>query len=102
MAPPSSPSDLKVALENLKLQLSHSVNLPRVDWVGLREVRETTTERYVRDSRPQANDTSVSHGVMVEVLADGQFGYAATGNTDPESLVAAAKRAERQASVASK
>src|SRR6476646_6166645 len=89
-----SRSALKQALDHLKL--------PGVDWIGLREVREATTERYVRDSRPQSNDTSITHGVMVEVLTQGQFGYAATGNTDPESLVEAAKRAERQASLAAR
>ena len=45
------------------------------DWVGLREVKETTTYRVVRDGNPQANSRNTDHGVMVEVLADGHFGY---------------------------
>jgi predicted Zn-dependent protease len=84
---------LKKALENLDLK--------NAEWVGFREVRETLTERRLRDGKPQANDASTTHGVMVEVLANGQFGYAATTRTDPESLREAAKRAHQQALSAS-
>ena len=45
------------------------------DWVGLREVKEVTTYRVIRDGNPQANSRNTDHGVMVEVLADCQFGY---------------------------
>ena len=38
------------------------------DWVGLREVRETTTTRFVRDGKPQANAKETTHGIMVEVF----------------------------------
>ncbi len=82
-------SNLKQALENL--------DLTNADWVGFREVRETLTERRIRDGKPQSNDASTTHGVMVEVLAQGQFGYAATTRTDLESLREAAKRAQQQA-----
>jgi predicted Zn-dependent protease len=82
-------SNLKQALDNLDLK--------NAEWVGFREVRETLTERRLRDGKPQANDASTTHGVMVEVLANGQFGYAATTRTDPESLREAAKRAHQQA-----
>ena len=44
-----------------------AVDVP-VDWVGLREVSETTTARMIRDGNPVFNDSSTSHGVMVEVL----------------------------------
>jgi predicted Zn-dependent protease len=81
--------NLKQALENLELK--------DAEWVGFREVRETTSERRVRDGKPEANDVSTTHGVMVEVLARGQFGYAATPKTDPESLRQAATRARAQA-----
>jgi predicted Zn-dependent protease len=56
------------------------------EWVGLREVKETATTRYFRDAQPQSNGRSSSHGVMVEVLADGQFGYASTNRLDHGSL----------------
>src|SRR5689334_4873813 len=89
-----STSYLERALSQLKL--------PKTDWVGLREVKEVTTHRYVRDGKPQANNTVVSHGIMVEVLADGQFGYAATSRMDPESLQAAAVQARNQALAAAR
>lgn len=82
--------------QNLKDALS-GLDLKGADWVGLREVRETTTSRHIRDGKPQSNDASSTHGVMVEVLAQGQFGYAATGKTDPESLRETARLAHRQA-----
>lgn len=65
--------------------------------MGFREVREKRTLRYVRDALPQANQITQSHGVMVEVLVKGQFGYAASPKTDVESLIAAAQSAHRQA-----
>ena len=87
-----SAQGLRQALESIKTQ-----KLADVDWTGLREVREKSTVRYIRDGKPECNDTQVSHGVMVEVLAKGQFGYAATSRTDSESLLNAAHRARSQA-----
>jgi predicted Zn-dependent protease len=86
------PFDLHQALDVL--------NIP-ADWVGLRQVTETTTVRYIRDRKPQSNGKSLSQGVMVEVLAQGQFGYAATNRLDPASLQAAARLAYQQAIAAS-
>ena len=51
-----------------------------VDWIGLREVREKSTYRVIRDGNPQANGAGTSHGIMVEVLTNGQFGYYATND----------------------
>src|SRR5262249_26368271 len=90
---PMSNATLKQALENLKL--------PNLQWAGFREVRETSVSRYVRDGKPQSNETQVSHGVMAEVLVDGQFAYASTSRLDPESLTAAARQAFDQARKAS-
>lgn len=80
--------DLHQALDHLNLA---------VDWIGLRQVTETTTTRYVRDGKPQSNGRSRTQGVMVEVLAQGQFGYAATNRLDQPSLQAAAEQAYQQA-----
>lgn len=90
--PDSSINTLKKALNSLELTGS--------DWVGFREVSETLTERRVRDGHPQTNDSHTSHGVMAEVLVDGQFGYAATTRRDVEGLREAATRAYRQAKAA--
>jgi predicted Zn-dependent protease len=80
--------DLNHALDRLNLT---------ADWIGLRQVTETTTTRYVRDGKPQSNGRNYTQGVMVEVLAQGQFGYAATHRLDPSSLQAAAEQAYQQA-----
>jgi predicted Zn-dependent protease len=72
------------------------------DWVGLREVRETTTTRFVRDGKPQANAKATTHGIMVEVLADGQFGYYGTNRMDSGSISDSAKKALKQAKSAAK
>jgi predicted Zn-dependent protease len=84
---------LKEALKNLD-----SSKLKNAEWIGFREVRETSTLRKVRDGKPESNDVYTTHGVMAEVLVDGQFGYAATTRTDPESLREAVQRAYQQAS----
>jgi predicted Zn-dependent protease len=86
--------------ERLKRAIN-DLHLPEVDWVGVREVRETTTSRNVRDGKPQANEVQVSHGAMVEVLAKGQFAYVATPRLDEESLRMAAEQARIQAISAS-
>ena len=61
------------------------------DWIGIREVEETTTIHYIREGLPQANSRSSSHGVMVEVLKDGQFAYASTPSLDEASIRDAVK-----------
>ena len=72
------------------------------DWVGLREVKETTTYRVVRDGNPQANSRNTDHGVMVEVLADGQFGYYGCNNLNYENIQNAAEKALKQAKASAK
>ena len=71
------------------------------DWIGLRAVKETSTTRSVRDGLPETNGKSMTQGVMVEVLANGQIGYGATNSLKFASLQAAAAIAYQQALVAS-
>ena len=52
--------------------------------------------------KPQTNTRSLSEGIMIEVLAQGQFGYAATNYLDDASLQLAADRAYQQAIAASR
>ena len=61
--------NLKSILNNLKTN---------AEWFGLRKVYESNTYRIIRDGNPQANATDISHGVMVEVLSNGQFAYVAS------------------------
>ena len=71
------------------------------DWIGLRVVKEISTQRSARDGLPTTNHRSTSQGAMVEVLAQGQLAYAATNSLTPASLRKAAEQAYRQAIVAS-
>lgn len=81
-------------------KLMKAVDHSSADWVGIRYVRETTGFRFVRDGRPEHNDRSTSEGIMVEVLADGQFAYAATPRLDEAGVREAAARALKQAKAA--
>lgn len=75
---------------------------PHVEWIGFRQVREVSHVYKVRDAFPESHDTRDSTGLMVEVLVNGQFGYAATAQwNQPEQIRAAFERACRQASQAS-
>ncbi len=71
------------------------------DWIGLRATREASTTRAARDGKPESNGTSLTQGVMVEVLAQGQLGYAATNHLTQASVQAAAEAAYQQAIAAS-
>jgi predicted Zn-dependent protease len=91
-------------LSTSKLQLSDLLNcidVP-VDWLGLRKVREVAVSRSARDGMPQNNSKSISEGVMVEVLINGQIGYSATNIITPTGIQTAATAAYHQAVAASK
>jgi len=81
--------------------LLSSIDVP-ADWVGLREVYETHTPRMIRDGVPVVNSTNSTHGMMVEILIDGQFGYYGTPNMTPEGISSAARKAFDQAKIASR
>ena len=74
----------------------------KADWVGLRYVHETTSYRWVRDGHPKSNSRTGSKGIMVEVLAEGQFAYHATCRLNRDSVQAAAENALRLAHSAAK
>ncbi|MEP0868194.1 TldD/PmbA family protein [Trichocoleus desertorum AS-A10] len=77
-----------------------ALDLP-ADWLGLRAVKDTSSTYAVRDGKPETNGKSLTQGVMVEVLVNGQLGYGATNSLKLESLQAAAKTAYQQALTAS-
>ena len=85
--------DLEKTLHNLKTN---------ADWIGLRQVSETTTTRIFRDGKPQSNNRAFSNGVMVEVMVNGQIGYCATNRLDQTSVQQAVQLAQKQAEQASK
>ena len=82
-------------------QLLSAVDVP-AQWVGLREVYEAHTPRMIRDGVPVANGRAFTHGIMVEVLVNGQFGYYGTPNMTPSGIASAAKKAYQQAEIASR
>ena len=82
-------------------QLLSAVDVP-AQWVGLREVYEAHTPRMIRDGVPVANGREFTHGIMVEVLVNGQFGYYGTPNMTSAGIASAAKKAYQQAQIASR
>ncbi|MEO0458325.1 MAG: TldD/PmbA family protein [Cyanobacteria bacterium P01_A01_bin.114] len=66
----------------------------------MRAVRETGTRRAMRDGKPEGNYRFNQQGVMIEVMVNGQLGYAATNQLTPQGLRDAAARAHQQAKVA--
>ncbi|MBK9237626.1 MAG: TldD/PmbA family protein [Rhodoferax sp.] len=62
-------------------------------WAGLRKSSETTTQRVVRNDRPEQNQSCLEEGAMCEVLVDGHFGYAATADLSQAGLQRAFDRA---------
>jgi predicted Zn-dependent protease len=72
-----------------------------VDWIGLRQTREIATARSARDGIPQNNSKTISEGIMVEVLVNGQIGYGATNILTTPGIQTAANAAYQQAIAAS-
>ncbi len=71
------------------------------DWIGIRAVKETSSDRFFRDGLPQSNGKFSTLGAMVEVLVNGCLGYGATNSLELDSLQAAAIVAYKQAIAAS-
>lgn len=72
-----------------------------VDWVSLRLVTEKTTMRSIRDEKPDRNHISFDHGVMIEVLVNGHFGYAGTSDLSDGGIQRAFAKAVLVAKAAS-
>ncbi len=86
---------------NLK-QILERVKPKNIDWLGFREVREITTFRMFRDGHPQANSSTITHGIMVEVLTNGQFGYYGVNSLEEKKIKDAVQKAVVQAGLAAK
>src|ERR1044072_8763670 len=57
-----------------------------VDWLGIREVKETTRHCIARNGKVEKNITNIDHGFMVEVLLNGHFAYCGVANMLDEEL----------------
>lgn len=85
--------------KELTTAISH-FDIP-ADWIGIRAVRETARNHYVRDGLPKSNGKSLTMGAMIEVMVNGCLGYAATNSLTLSSLQNAAEIAYKQALAAS-
>ncbi len=90
------------ALFSTLSKIKNHSSLRGAEWIGIRENQEISTDRIVRDGKPQINHREISRGWMVEVLAEGQFAYVSTPRQDEESLIAAGQLALQQAKDAAK
>ena len=85
-------SELKKAINDISFS---------ADWIGIRAVKETSSNCLVRDSLPQSNGKLSTVGAMVEVLVNGCLGYGATNSLEFNALQVAAEMAYKQALSAS-
>lgn len=86
----------KFSIPELLQTALFEISLP-ADWLSLRVVSEVISTRSVRDGNPIGNSKAMTQGAMVEVLAAGQLGYAATNVLTIEGLQMAAQQAYQQA-----
>lgn len=82
-------------LKNLAQRLNNLRH--QAEWIGIREVKETTQQCVARNGNFEQNTTTFDHGIMVEVLVDGQFAYCATDNLSDSALQNACDRATQLA-----
>jgi predicted Zn-dependent protease len=87
-------------MTNLK-SLLNSINIG-VEYIALREVKNRAVSLSVRNEIFEGMNTSEDHGLMVEVMVNGQFAYAATNSFDTREVRACALRAKALAENASK
>jgi len=73
---------------------------PGAEWAGLRQVRTASRGYRAKDGRFDSAFAGQDQGCMLEVLYQGQFGYAAVASMEPAALRAAARRALRLAKAA--
>jgi predicted Zn-dependent protease len=71
-----------------------------VEWAGLRRVRTAARGYRAKDGEFDMAFDYIDEGYMIEVLHQGQFGYAALASMNPGHLREAAKRALRLAMAA--
>jgi len=71
------------------------------DWVSIREYNETTDTISARNGKPESAKSKVSHGVMLEVMVEGQFAYAGTVDLSNRGLQNAFEKARHMAMLSS-
>ncbi len=79
----------------MELDLHQTLNAlrSRADWVGLRQVRENTRTRSLRNKKPEVFGDTFDQGIMIEVLVGEHFGYCSTQDLSFSGLIKACDRA---------
>jgi predicted Zn-dependent protease len=72
------------------------------DYISLREVRTRTINLSVRNEVFEGLSNTEDHGIMIEVMMHGQFGYGATNSFDISDIEECAKEAKLHAIEASR
>jgi predicted Zn-dependent protease len=85
--------DLKRRLDTLN---------PKADWLGLREIKENVKHHVALNGKYEKHATNLDHGLMVEVLVDGQFAYCGTADLSDGALQVACDKATALAQKMSK
>lgn len=93
-------SDVRLADPIPLLQQTLNAVTLSAEWVGIRVLREKHHQRSQRDGHPEGDRQSWTQGAMVEVLVNGQMGYAATNHFTLGGLQQAAQQAFAQAKTA--
>lgn len=71
------------------------------DWSAVRWVQEISHLRAYRNGQPENNESHIHRGVLLEVMVNGQIGYAGTSDFSRAGIERAAKFAESAARAAS-
>lgn len=85
-------------LKNLLSSLSDL----KADYISLREVRTQGLSMNARNEILEGLTTSEDHGLMIEVMMNGQFAYGATNSFDLSEVRACAEKAKNAAILASR
>jgi predicted Zn-dependent protease len=84
-------SNLKNLLNSLKIE---------ADYISLRSVYNKNVNISVRDEILEGVSSSEDHGLMVEVMIDGQIAYGATNSFEPSEVLRCALKAKQSALMA--
>lgn len=80
----------------------HSLNDLKTDYISLREVKIKNLTMSVRNEILEGLSTSEDHGLMVEVMMNGQFAYGATNSFAPSEVRKCAEKTKASALEASR
>ncbi|MEA9355672.1 TldD/PmbA family protein [Bacteriovorax sp. PP10] len=86
---------------NLKEILNSLTDL-KAEYISLREVKSRSLSMNVRNEVFEGLSTSEDHGLMIEVMMNGQFAYGATNSFEPSEVKKCAEKAKAAAIEASR